>query len=67
MPIMCSECGTPLVHINEACPNCLPGMADRSPTNGLSRLAKEHTKLYLEVQKLRTEVAKLKKEKELAE
>ena len=30
---VCGECGTPLYHIDEACPNCLPGMADRPPTN----------------------------------
>ena len=28
----CHVCGTPLHHINEACPNCLPRMAERPPT-----------------------------------
>ena len=28
----CSVCGTPLHHINEACPDCLPKMAERPPT-----------------------------------
>ena len=27
----CAQCGTPLTHINEACPNCLPGLAERPP------------------------------------
>ena len=25
----CAHCGTPLEHISEACPNCLPKMAER--------------------------------------
>ena len=29
----CGVCGTLLCHINEACPNCLPELAERPPTH----------------------------------
>lgn len=32
MSTNCSSCGTPLHHRDEACPNCLPSMAERPPT-----------------------------------
>jgi hypothetical protein len=34
MGIDCGSCGTPLYHIDEACPNCLAGsrLVDRPPT-----------------------------------
>ena len=34
MSINCGACGTPLYHIDEACPNCLAGsrLVDRPPT-----------------------------------
>ena len=35
MSINCGSCGTPLYHIDEACPNCLAGsrLVDRPPTH----------------------------------
>ena len=30
--IRCEACGTILNHVNEACPNCLPRLAERPPT-----------------------------------
>lgn len=77
--IVCAECGMPLFHVNEACPNCLAGtgLVERPPTrctvesveiDGITQtihdLQNRRDELEKQVQRLRAENAALKAEVE---
>jgi len=42
----CSVCGTPLEHMDEPCPNCLPRMAWRPPTQRVAVVRVYHEPTY---------------------
>jgi hypothetical protein len=61
----CANCGTPLNHPNEACPNCLSGsgLTERPPTRpygaGMPKTRRE-MRLEAEITRLEAELEKVK-------
>lgn len=62
--IHCGCCGTLLNHINEPCPNCLPGMAWRPPTYHTERddycYQEQEKERRKQEEKMRADIKKIK-------